>query len=135
MGATERELQVQEWPGYFGWIAFASSRMLAAVEVVDECVGVDVPLRVWRPLRAINYDAEEDVLTLAVGGEGDGARCLPLRYFVYAPRMVSVTEATDAWAILVKDATGTRTLIRLSNESDSSDSPIAPSDPSTQAVA
>jgi hypothetical protein len=83
MRATERELDVQEWAGYFGWVAFASRRMLASVEVVGEQRG-DVGeqrgrarKRVWRALRAINYDAEADVLTLAVGGrDGSG---LPFR--------------------------------------------------------
>lgn len=132
MQATERELQAQEWAGYFGWVSFASSRMLAAVEVVGEEVG-DAPERVWRPLRAIEYDAEEDLLTLAVGGRD--VRCLPLRYFVSAPRVVRVTEATDSWTILVTDATGTRTLICLSGGLSPGVDPAAPSDPIARAVA
>ena len=66
-----------------------------------------------RPLKAIDYDPGADTLEIVTDGciTGDGT----LRYFIAAPRRITVAESAGAGAILVEDAGGIRTLIRLFN--------------------
>jgi hypothetical protein len=109
MRSTERELAAQEWGAYFASIAGTDELVLASVAVTRErSNGWCEPLR---PLHSIAYEAEEDMLKLAVGPHGSP---LPvLRYFIAAPRRIEVTGTGNTTEIVVDDAGGMRTRIRL----------------------
>jgi hypothetical protein len=98
------------WSEYFQELAADRTGLLASVGVLcDRSSGQR--RRIGRPLRAIAYDEGSEVLEVAVGG--DPRERPALRYFVSAPRSVTVTEVNGERAILVDDAAGARTLIRL----------------------
>lgn len=113
--ATSRELAAGAWSAYFASIAPLGERVLASVAVTgDDGAGDHGDGRQddrRRPLRSISYDAEHDVLELAVGS--DGAPEPVLRYFISAPRRIDVARTDDITSIVVDDATGARTRIYL----------------------
>ena len=110
------ELAQRDWSRYFRNITSEPQRLLVAVESVgphtllDEridamCEGVCTR----HPLRAMGYEQREDVFEVALGlTAGQGAL---LRYFVAAPRSISVREVNAARAIVVSDSGGGRTLV------------------------
>jgi hypothetical protein len=119
---TQREVEANEWTQYFGSIALNRVGVLAAVEVVhgqagdapcpgDASFASDAGDCAWRLLRKVSYDVDKDVLEFAVSTHLDGGP--PLRYFISAPRAVSVEESGDTRVIRVHDASGTCTMIRL----------------------
>jgi hypothetical protein len=115
-GATRRrraplELQQERWPEYFEALGGCSERMRVSLEVVDERGRLDGPRRRPPELRAIGYDRGQDLLELATGAHDGG---LPgLRYFIAAPRQIRVERWGARIDLLIGDASGTRTLIRL----------------------
>jgi Family of unknown function (DUF5335) len=111
--STTRELGTEDWAGYFGSIAASIDGMLVTIEVMSEQLGDQVDVE-RLPLQAISYDPKDDVLDVSVGGRGARYPVL-LRHFISSPKTVSVEEsdALSPSAILVTDASGTRTLIRL----------------------
>jgi|GEM_PF-3464583 len=110
------ELAQCDWSKYFRNITGEQQRLLVAVESVglraplDEridamCQGVCTR----HPLRAMCYEHRADVFEVAVGlNVGHGPL---LRYFVAAPRRISVREVNAARAIVVSDSGGGRTLV------------------------
>lgn len=64
-----------------------------------------------RALRGMSFRHAEDVLELCVGAQPSGAGAL--RYFIPAPRRMEVRREGERLEIVVWDALGTRTLIRL----------------------
>lgn len=64
-----------------------------------------------RVLRGMSFSRAEDVLELRVGAQGGGGGVL--RYFIPAPRRMEVSRRDERLEIVVWDALGTRTLIRL----------------------
>lgn len=103
-------LPAEDWAVYFESIALHSERWLASValgwEPSDE-QGARSP----RPLRTVAYDPECDELEVAVGGEP--WQSPTLRYFVAAPRSITVEEFDHTRAVVVDDSRGLRTLIRF----------------------
>jgi len=67
----------------------------------------------WR-LRTIGYKAEDDVIEIAVRGCSTHGH-LALRHFIAGPRAITVLEhePPDLTTMVVDDASGTRTRIRL----------------------
>jgi Family of unknown function (DUF5335) len=107
MSAATRNLNEEQWFDYFSSIPLADG-VLASVELMGQRPGSPPSAS---PLQAISYDADRDLLELAVGGRTNGNS--PLRYFIAAPRSVNVEESSGMKMILVQDASGARTLIRL----------------------
>jgi hypothetical protein len=107
MSASTRNLNEEQWFDYFSSIPLANG-VLASVELMGQRPS---PPPSASPLQAISYDADQDLLELAVGGRTNGNS--PLRYFIAAPRSVNVEESSATRMILVADASGAQTLIRL----------------------
>jgi len=107
---TMQELPGAEWLEYFASPALGADGVLVAVAVIRDA---SAHPRRARPLKAIDYDPGADTLEIVTDGciTGDGT----LRYFIAAPRRITVAESAGAGAILVEDAGGIRTLIRLFN--------------------
>jgi hypothetical protein len=108
MGMAALKLDAHEWTDYFRAIVANNDGALATVALQpQQSGGADDRRRL--PLRAIGYDSEEDVVEVALGGEA--AHCPAIRYFVAAPRAVTVAESNFTKRILVADASGVQTLI------------------------
>jgi len=103
------QLRAEGWPEYFRLLERESSYLSATVEVVRNSTLNGGAAR--RPVREIRYDARLRLLELAVGAAAEGE--LPVRYFVCDPRAIRVLELDEVIAILVEDARGVCTLIRL----------------------
>jgi hypothetical protein len=91
--------------------------MLITVEVIGVPTQTQRQGRTLRPLHGIAYRGEADVLELMVGARPEGARVL--RYFIAGPRCIHLDGADGSSSILVNDASGTRTLIRLTPQQES----------------
>jgi hypothetical protein len=113
MSDATRELDSGEWVEYFDSIAPRIEGLLVTIEVMSEALGDQVDVE-RLPLQAIGYDRKDDVLEVAVGGRGVRYPVL-LRHFIADPRAISVEESgpPSPSAILVTDASGVKTLIRL----------------------
>jgi hypothetical protein len=107
VSATMDELAGREWLEYLESLA-CDDEVLVTLNVVD---GELAAPRVVRHLRSIAYDRGADMLEIVADGciVGDAA----LRYFIASPRRIKLAGPADAGAILVEDAEGVRTLIRL----------------------
>jgi hypothetical protein len=113
MSITTQELAAERWVEYFDAIATRVEGLLVTIEVMGEQLGDQ--LEVERlPLQVIGYDHNDNVLEVAVGGRGPRYPVV-LRHFISSPQTISVEEAGRGTpsAILVTDASGDRTLIRL----------------------
>jgi Family of unknown function (DUF5335) len=113
MHAETKDLKGRHWADYFGSIACQNGGVLATVEVLCEPLPLQANGNRRRPLREARYDLDADVLELLIGGSQATERSV--RYFISAPRTVSVAEWEGGRAIVVQDASGARTLIRLFN--------------------
>ncbi len=107
------ELPKESWASYLEDI----SKNLPASEVVIEVIGEDIGDQVeaaWLPLRFLSYDPRDDVFEVAVGGR-DPEYPVVLRHLVHRPRRLWVDEEEGVLPrfVLVEDADGTRTLIRI----------------------
>jgi hypothetical protein len=111
---TATTLEREQWAEYFRSIVLDTGGVLATVEVTREQL-IGPPSGKRRSLHAISYHATKDLLELAVGGHAAGEP--RLRYLISAPRTVEVAESRTGRVIVVQDASGTRTLIRLFNVS------------------
>jgi hypothetical protein len=108
-GAPSVELAADHWDTYFRAVADTSQGALVSVEVAR---GSDARARTRapRPLRAISYRRNEDVVTVDAGG---ALREDVVRFFIAGPRSIRVADGGDGPEILVRDVAGTFTLIRL----------------------
>jgi Family of unknown function (DUF5335) len=113
MSTATQQLDAEKWAEYFDSIAPGIDGLLVTIEVMSEQLGDQLDVE-QLPLQAIGYDPKDDVLEVAVGGRGIRYPVL-LRHFISNPRTVSVEESSplSPTAILVTDASGVRTLIRL----------------------
>jgi Family of unknown function (DUF5335) len=118
MSTTTRELRVESWAAYFDAIASVGGARSAAVEVLNRQAG-DRPGVAPYPLRAIGYDPVQAVLEVTVVGRYNDRDRGVLRHFISDPRRISVEESgpLNPKAILVKDASGTRTRIEIVDRS------------------
>jgi Family of unknown function (DUF5335) len=113
MSTTTQELDAERWVEYFDSLAPSIDGLLVTIEVMSEQLGDQLDVE-RLPLQAIGYDPKDNVLEVAVGGRGVRYPIL-LRHFISSPQTVSVEESSplSPRAILVTDASGVRTLIRL----------------------
>jgi hypothetical protein len=113
MSVTTQELSPERWVAYFDSIAPSIEGLPVTIEVMSENLGDQTNVE-RLPLQAIAYDHKDDVLEVAVGGRGPRYPVV-LRHFISSPQTISVEESgqTTPIAILVTDAGGDRTLIRL----------------------
>jgi hypothetical protein len=113
MSTTTQKLAAEEWVEYFDSIASSTDGQLVTIEVMSEELGVQTDVE-RLPLQAIGYDPKDNVLEVAVGGRSTRYPVV-LRHFISNPQAISVEDVGRAApsAILVTEASGTRTLIRL----------------------
>lgn len=113
MSTTTEELTDEKWVEYFDSIASHIDGQLVTIEVMSEQLGDQVGVE-RLPLQAIGYDPKDNMLEVSVGGRGVRYPVV-LRHFISDPQTISVEESGQLApkAILVTDASGVRTLIRL----------------------
>ncbi len=113
MSTTTRELDPEQWVEYFDSIAPSIDGLLVTIEVMSEQLGDQVDVE-RLPLQAIGYDPKDNVLEVSVGGRSVRYPVV-LRHFISSPQTISIEESgsLSPRAILVTDAGGARTLIRL----------------------
>ncbi len=113
MSITTRELPIERWVEYFDEIAPSIEGLHVTIEVMSEQLGDQLDVE-RLPLQSIGYDHKDNMLEIAVGGRGTRYPVV-LRHFISSPQTISVEEAGSPApsAILVTDAGGDRTLIRL----------------------
>lgn len=106
------ELDEGAWAGFLDALSVDAAGAGTSVQVARR--GGDslaVAPATLRPLHAIRYDRERRALEVAVGG-AEAARPA-LRCFVVDPRRLLAAESEHARTILIIDAGGTGTLIRI----------------------
>jgi hypothetical protein len=113
MSPITEELAAERWVEYFDAFARRGDGLLVTIEVMSEELGDQTDVE-RLPLQAIGYDAKDDVLEVSVGGRSTRYPVV-LRHFISSPQTISVEESgpLNPKAILVEEAGGTRTLIRL----------------------
>jgi hypothetical protein len=113
MYARTQELKADRWVDYFSAIASSDDAPMVAVEVIRKRPG-DQLNGAPRRLQSIGYDPEDGVLQITVGGRGAGDD-VAVRHFISDPRRINIDESgpLQPTAILVEDASGIRTRIRL----------------------
>jgi hypothetical protein len=113
MSTTTQELGADRWVEYFDSIAPSVEGLLVTIEVMSEELGDQVEVE-RLPLQAISYDHDDNMLEVSVGGRGPRYPVL-LRHFISRPQTISVEESglLTPSAMLITDASGVRTLIRL----------------------
>lgn len=113
MSTTTEELTAEKWVEYFDSIARNIDGHLVTIEVMSEELGDQTDVE-RLPLQAIGYDPKDNLLEVSVGGRGIRYPVV-LRHFISDPQTISVEESGQLApkAILVTDASGVRTLIRL----------------------
>jgi hypothetical protein len=113
MCTTRQSLAPERWGEFFDGLVATDGPSLVAVEVVrkrpaEQRIGMP------RTLSQIGYDLDRDVLRLTSGAldENDAG---VLRHFIHEPLTISVEDRAPhgPLLILVCDATGVRTRIRL----------------------
>jgi hypothetical protein len=110
-------LEVDAWGRFFDSIGVAGSAPLVTVTLVRSRGGKEEGAREpeGRPLRAIRYESERNLLQIAVGGT---AREPELRYFITEPRRIVVEDSGDERTIVVDDASRARTAISMRGLAD-----------------
>jgi hypothetical protein len=113
MSITTATLDAGQWVEYFESIGPALDGSLVTIEVMDEQIGDQVEAE-RLPLQTIGYDPNDNVMEIAVGGRGLRYPVL-LRHFISRPQTIAIEETGTVApsAILVTDADGQRTLVRL----------------------
>jgi len=113
MTTSTQELAPEAWVGYFDSISPKIEGTLVTIEVMSDELGDQIDVE-QLPLQGIGYDPKDNMLEVSVGGRGVRYPVL-LRHFISSPKTISVEEsgALRPTAILVTDAGGVRTLIRL----------------------
>ncbi len=113
MSSTTQQLGAERWVEYFDSIAPSTGGLLVTIEVMSEQLGDQVDVE-RLPLQAMNYDPKDNMLEISVGGRSPRYPVV-LRHFISSPQTISIEESgpLSPKAILVTDADGVRTLIRL----------------------
>lgn len=113
MSSTTQQLGAEKWVEYFDSVAPSIDGLLVTIEVMSEQLGDQVDVE-RLPLQAINYDPKDNMLEISVGGRSVRYPVL-LRHFISSPQTISIEGSgpLSPSAILVTDADGVRTLIRL----------------------
>jgi hypothetical protein len=106
------ELPEPEWRQYLKTVAVGA----AGAPTTLQAAPAEVPYRPSRsptphPLRDISYAPDRRVFEVAIGGSDAGGAWL--RYTVSAPRRLLAYERRDRIALLITDAGGGRTLVRI----------------------
>jgi hypothetical protein len=109
------DLDAAEWDRYLGAITADGHGVLASItlEAPDRARTDRGGIEGWS-LRAIRYERRTDEIEVDVGPPASQAA--GLRYFVASPRSIRVQERGEERTIAVDDASGVRTMIRLSHE-------------------
>ena len=113
MSTATEELAAERWVEYFDSIAPRIEGRLVTIEIMSDELGDQTDVE-RMPLQTIGYDHKDNMLEVSVGGRGQRYPVV-LRHFISAPQTISV-EGSDLLtprAILVTDASGAQTLIRL----------------------
>ena len=110
---TTRQLGLERWAEYFDALSASSDGSLVTIELMSQELGDQIDVE-RLPLQAIGYDPGNDVLEVAAGGR-DSRNPVVLRHFISGLKEISIEESGSSTpsAILVTDASGLRTLIRL----------------------
>jgi hypothetical protein len=113
MSARTQQLPAEKWVEYFDSIASRVEGLPVTIEVMSEQLGDQTDVE-RLPLQAIGYDPRDNVLEVSVGGRSTRYPVV-LRHFISSPQAISVEDSGPLRpsAILVEDASGVRTLIRL----------------------
>ncbi len=113
MSASTQELAPETWVEYFDSINPNIDGQLVTIEVMSEELGDQVGVE-RLPLQEIDYDPKDNMVDISVGGRGLRYPVV-LRHFISSPQTISVEESDTLvpTAILVTDASGDRTLIRV----------------------
>jgi hypothetical protein len=113
MNMTTQDLDPGQWMEYFDSITPSIDGQLVTIEVMSSELGDQVDVE-RLPLQAIGYDPKDDMLEISVGGRGVRYPVV-LRHFISSPQAISVesSDSLNPRAILVTDASGAQTLIRL----------------------
>jgi hypothetical protein len=113
MDTTAHELDANRWAEYFDSMAPNLEGLHVTIEIMSDELG-DQTEAEQLPLQTIGYDHRDDVLEIAVGGRGLRYPVV-LRHFISSPQQITIEESSGSTpsAILVTDASGVRTLIRL----------------------
>ncbi len=113
MSTSTRQLTAGSWTEYFDSIASRIDGQLVTIEVMSQELGDQTDVE-RLPLKAIGYDHKDDTLEVSVGGRGPRYPVV-FRHFISSPQTISVQESSplSPEAILITDASGVRTLIRL----------------------
>jgi hypothetical protein len=120
-----REVEVarSDWHEYFAALSAQDAGAPATVQVLPG----EPPAQRWLgwALHACRYDSGGDLLELALRGDGDERSVL--RCFVAEPREVIARESQLEREILVRDAAGVQTVLRLRRGSPRSHRPATES--------
>jgi len=113
VSSATRELERGEWAPYFDSLAPAIEGLPVTIEVMSEQIGDQTDVE-RLPLSTITFDSREEVLEVAVGGR-DRRYPVLLRHLISGPRSIAIEGAEERRpsAILITDAEGVRTLVRL----------------------
>jgi hypothetical protein len=113
MSTTTVELDTERWTEYFDALAANLEGSTVTIEIMSDELGDQLDVE-RLPLQAIGYDSRDAKLELSLGGR-DRRYPVVLWHFIDNPQTITVeqTGALTPEAILVIDASGTRTLIRL----------------------
>jgi hypothetical protein len=107
--APATEIVAETWPSFFSSLSACSELLLGTVGVVGSHAR-GAAREVRRPLHAIGYSVEEDVLALTLGSPRGAGE---LRYFIRGPQRIQMARTDGATELLIDEPGGTRTLIRL----------------------
>ncbi len=109
----EFELPKESWASYLEDVTKNLPTSEVVIEVIGEEIGDQVEAN-WLPFRFLAYDPRDDVFEVAVGGRSPEYPVV-LRHLVHRPVRLWVDEEEGVLPghLLVEDADGTRTLIRI----------------------
>jgi hypothetical protein len=113
MHTSARELSAEHWGDYFKAMKSGGERRLAVVEVAREPHGDRRDVASW-PLQSISYDPTDDLVMVVLDGH-QAHNQFVLRHLIADPQTISVYESGpfSPTMILIQDASGAQTLIRL----------------------
>jgi len=113
----EVEVERSDWPRYFAALSGAAAGARTSIEVLT-CAATEysaapdssAPQRGWS-LHACTYDIAGEVIEVSLCDPGGGEP--GLRFFVSRPREVLSLEGPLDRTVLIRDAAGVRTAVRM----------------------